>query len=183
MRANSLFLVLLGWAGPLMAQRAHQLELGGYASSTRFDRLMHLHWRIGAGLRLGYLVTNVLGFEMEGSLAQPRTQTPLVFTTVRWISASAVLNVGAGRHHPYLLGGYTRIQYGGTNDAPYDLGDHAIHGAVGDRIRLMDGAALRLEGRAIFAPRTDPRFGGRWLGHLVGSVGVTMFAPVRHRLP
>ncbi len=179
MRANPLLLVVLACAAAApaaAAQRAHQIELGGYAAGTRYDHLMGLRWRIGAGVRLGYLVTGGLGLELEGNFAQPRTQTPLVFTTVRWASASAVLNVRAGLNTPYLLGGYTRIQYGGSNDAPYDFGDHAIHGAVGDRIRLFEGVAVRLEGRAIFAPRTDPRFGGTWAGHFVGSAGVTMFA-------
>jgi hypothetical protein len=181
MHSRLLLVALTACATPLAAQRAHQIELGGYASSTRFDRLMRLQWRVGAGLRLGYFITNSLGLELEGSLSQPRTQSPLAFTSVRWLSTSVVLNVRAGANTPYLLAGYTRIQYGGSNDAPYDFGDHAINGAVGDRIRLFEGALLRLEGRAIFAPRTDPQFGGRWVGHLVGSVGVTMVAPVRHR--
>ena len=176
LRSNRLLLVLTLCATSLTAQRAHQLELGGYAAGTRYDHLMNLRWRIGAGFRLGYFLTNGLGVELEGNLTQPRTQAPLVFTTVRWASASLVLNVRAGRNTPYLLGGYTRIQYGGSNDTPYDFGDHAIHGAVGDRITLIPGVSLRLEGRAIFAPRTDPRFGGSWAGHFVGSAGVTMFA-------
>jgi len=67
----------------------------------------------------------------------------------------------------------TRIQYG--SDPPYDYGDHAIHAGVGNRVFLFPGAALRLEGRAIFAPQTDPRFGGRWAGHVVGSFGLSMF--------
>ena len=176
LRSNRLLFVLILCAQSLTAQRAHQLELGGYVAGTRYDHLMNLRWRIGAGVRLGYFLTSGLGVELEGNLTQPRTQAPLVFTTVRWASASVVLNVRAGRNIPYLLGGYTRIQYGGANDAPYDFGDHAIHGAVGDRITLIEGVSLRLEGRAIFAPRTDPRFGGNWAGHFVGSAGVSMFA-------
>jgi hypothetical protein len=130
MQSKLLLVVLTACAAPLAAQRAHQIELGGYASSTRYDRLMRLQWRVGAGLRLGYFLTDALGLEVEGSLAQPRTQTPLAFTSVRWLSTSVVLNVQAGSNYPYLLAGYTRIQYGGSNDAPYDFGDHAVHGAV-----------------------------------------------------
>lgn len=176
MRSIPLFVALSACATSLAAQRAHQLELGGYGSVTRYDHLMGLKWRVGAGARLGYYLTGGLGLEIEGGFAQPRTQTPLVFTTTRWASASVVLNVRAGRNTPYLLGGYTRIDYGGANDAPFNFGDHAVHGAVGDRIRLIEGVALRLEGRAIFAPRTDPRFGGSWAGHVVGSFGLSMFA-------
>ncbi len=194
MRSIPVFAVLAASAAvvappPLTAQRAHQLELGGYGSFTRYDHLMNLQSRIGAGARLGYFINNGLGLELEGGIAQPRTQNPLVFTTVRWIAASVVLNLHAGRNVPYVLGGYTRIAYGGANDAPYDFSDHALHGAIGDRISLIPGVALRLEGRAIFAPRTDSRFGGSWAGYFVGSVGLSMFAlgrsgavPVRDRV-
>lgn len=176
MRSTSLLVTLLVCAPPLAAQRVHQIELGGFGSVIRYDHLMGLRWRAGAGTRIGVFLTNGLGVELEGGFAQPRTQTPLVFTTTRWIGASVVLNVRAGRNTPYLLGGYTRIDYGGANDAPYNFGDHAVHGAVGDRITLIEGVALRLEGRAIFAPRTDARFGGTWAGHVVGSFGLSMFA-------
>lgn len=179
MRSIPVFAVLAASAAsgvPLSAQRARQLELGGYASFTRYDHLMSLKSRIGVGARFGYFLSSGLGLELEGAIAQPRTQNPLVFTTVRWVAASAVLNMHAGRNVPYVLGGYTRIAYGGANDAPYDFSDHALHGAIGDRISLIPGVALRLEGRAIFAPRTDSRFGGSWAGHVVGSVGLSMFA-------
>jgi OOP family OmpA-OmpF porin len=160
------------------AQRARSLEFGGSVSVTRYDKLMGLGRRVGAGAHVGFFFTRRLSAELEGGFAQPRTQVPLVFTTVRWASASLVLNVGAGaRNLPYVLGGYTRIDYGGN--APYDFADHAVHGAVGDRILLFNGAAVRFEGRAIYAPSTDPRFGGKWAGHLVGSIGLTMFAPSR----
>lgn len=176
MRSTLLFVALAACTTPLAAQRAKQLELGGFGSAVRYDHLMGLGWRMGAGVRLGYFLTNGMGLEIEGGFAQPRTQTPLVFTTTRWASASLVLNVRAGRNVPYLLGGYTRMVYGGANDAPYNFGDHAVHGAIGDRITLIEGVALRLEGRAIFAPRTDSRFGGSWAGHVVGSFGLSMFA-------
>ena len=101
-----------------------------------------------------------VALEVGAGFSQPQTVIPFEFTTVRWASASLVLNVPIGaRQLPYILGGYTRIQYG--SDPPFNYGDHALHGAIGDRIFLFPGGALRLEGRAIFAPQTDPRFGGR----------------------
>lgn len=160
------------------AQRARGIEFGASASATRYDELMGLGRRVGVGAHFGYFLSSHLSVELEGGLAQPHTQVPLVFTTVQWGGASLVLNVGSGaRHLPFVLGGYTRISYGAT--APYDFADHAVHGAIGDRIFLFNGAAIRLEGRAIYAPSTDPRFGGKWAGHLAGSVGLTMFAPSR----
>jgi OOP family OmpA-OmpF porin len=178
MRSTRLVAALLvGAVAGLAAQRAHQLELGGYGSITRYDHLMGLDPRIGAGARLGYAFTDLLQLEIEFGLAQPHTRNLFGFTTVRWGGASLVLTVAPGRRNrPYLLGGYTRVDYGSAANAPYDFADHAVHGAIGDRFFVMDGVALRLEGRAIFAPRTDPRFGGEWAGHVVGSIGIAMFA-------
>ena len=178
MRSTSFVVALLvGAVAGLAAQRAHQLELGGYGSFTRYDHLMRLDPRIGAGARVGYAFTNLLQLEVEFGLAQPHQQNLFGFTTVRWGSASLVLNLSAGqRNRPYLLGGYTRIDYGSSATVPYDFADHAVHGAIGDRVFVMDGVAVRLEGRGIFAPKTDGRFGGEWAGHVVGSIGIAMFA-------
>jgi outer membrane protein OmpA-like peptidoglycan-associated protein len=163
-----------------LAQRAHHFEFGGSGTVTHYDRLMHLATRPGAGAHVGYFLTEALSLEIDGGVTQPPTGIPLVFTTVRWVGASLALNAAVGSHNaPYLLGGYTRIDYGA--DPPYDFGDHAVHGAVGDRVFLIPGVALRVEGRAVFAPRTDARFGGRWAGHVIASFGVTMFPGTRHQ--
>ena len=170
--------VLAALAGPLSAQRAHHVELGGSVSGTRYDHLMRLPDHVGVLVHLGYFLTPGLELEAAGGFSQPHTAIPFEFTTVSWASASAVLNFPIGsRQLPYLLGGYTRIRYGA--DPPYNYGDHAVHGAIGDRVFLFPGAALRIEGRAIFAPQTDARFGGRWAGHVVGSLGLSLFTGTR----
>lgn len=166
--------MLVGVVMPLRGQRAHQFELGASVSATRYDHLMGLPDHVGMVGHVGYFLSRGVSIEAAGGFSQPQTSIPFEFTTVRWASASVVLNIPAGsRNLPYLLGGYTRIQYG--SNPPYDYGDHAVHAGIGDRVFLFPGAALRLEGRAIFAPQTDPRFGGRWAGHLVGSFGLSMF--------
>ncbi|HKE91554.1 MAG TPA: hypothetical protein VKB45_14565 [Gemmatimonadales bacterium] len=175
MRLATVSLVVLsGLAGPLSAQRPHHLELGGSVAATRYDHLMGLPDHIGVLVHVGYLLTPAFALEAAGGFSQPQTAIPLEFTTVSWASASSVLNFPLGsRQLPYLLAGYTRIRYGA--EPPYDYGDHAVHGAIGDRVFLFPGAALRIEGRAIFAPHTNQRFGGRWAGHVVGSLGVSLF--------
>src|SRR5439155_328820 len=52
--------------------------------------------------------------------------------------------------------------------------DDAVHGAIGDRIFLGDRAALRLEVRGVYAPSTGFA-GGDWAGHVVGSLGLSVF--------
>jgi hypothetical protein len=166
--------MLVGVVMTLRGQRAHQVELGASVSATRHDHLMGLPDHVGIVGHVGYFLSRSLAIEAAGGFSQPQTSIPFEFTTVRWASASVVLNIPAGsRNLPYLLGGYTRIQYG--SHLPSDYGDHAVHAGIGDRVFLFPGAALRLEGRAIFAPQTDPRFGGRWAGHVVGSLGLSMF--------
>ncbi|HKC46904.1 MAG TPA: outer membrane beta-barrel protein, partial [Gemmatimonadales bacterium] len=172
--ATASLVVLSGLAGPLAAQRAHHFELGGSVAATRYDHLMGLPDHVGVLVHVGYFLTPVFALEAAGGFSQPHTAIPFEFTTVSWAGASVVLNFPLGsRQLPYLMGGYTRIRYGG--DPPYDYGDHAVHGAIGDRVFLFPGAALRIEGRAIFAPHTDARFDGRWAGHVVGSLGVSLF--------
>jgi OOP family OmpA-OmpF porin len=179
-RTATLAVVVMGAAANLAGQWAHQVELGGSVSVTHFDQLMDLPNHIGIMGHVGYFLTRGIGIEAAAGFSQPETSIPLQFTTVRWLSASVVLNAPLGsRNLPYLLGGYTRIDYG--SDAPYNYGDHAVHAAVGDRVFLFPGAALRLEARAIFAPQTDPRFGGRWAGHVVGSFGLSMFTGSHRR--
>jgi hypothetical protein len=134
MRSTSCVAALLvGAVAGLAAQRAHQIELGGYGSIIRYDHLMGLDPRIGAGARLGYAFTDLLQLDIEFGLAQPHIRSQFGFTTVRWGGASLVLNVAPSRRNrPYLLGGYTRIDYGSAASTPYDFADHAVHGAVGD---------------------------------------------------
>src|SRR2546422_251241 len=59
---------------------------------------------------------------------------------------------------------------------PYRFADNAVHGALGDRVFLGPRAALRLEVRAIYAPSTHASFGPGWAGHVVGSLGLSVFA-------
>lgn len=179
-RTTACILVVVGWTTALLGQRAHQVELGGSVSSTRYDHLMGLPDHVGVLAHVAYYLSRGVALEAGAGFSQPQTTIPFEFTTVRWASASLVLNLPVGsRQLPYVLGGYTRIQYG--SDPPFNYGDHAVHGAIGDRIFLFPGAALRLEGRAIFAPQTDSRFGGRWAGHVVGSLGLSLFTGVRTR--
>ncbi len=56
----------------------------------------------------------------------------------------------------------------------YKFSDNAVHGAIGDRLFVGERVALRIEGRAIYAPST--RFSsGNWAGHISGSAGLSIF--------
>src|SRR2546429_23442 len=88
---------------------------------------------------------------------------------------SARTSSKSGAPRPLFNGrvGFSRLDFEKT--APSRFTDNAIHGALGDRLFLGDRAALRVEVRGIYAPNTGLT-GADWAGHVVGSVGLSVFA-------
>src|SRR3989442_13595728 len=158
--------------GRLGAQRAHQFELGALGSFTRYDRAFGLEDRVGGGARLGYFFTDVVGAELDVGYQDLSPRTGSASPTLALGGASLILNFGSPRQLFYILGGYSRLDFEKT--APYRFTDDAVHGAIGDRLFLGDRAALRLEGRAIYAPNIGFA-AALWAGHLVGSVRLALF--------
>src|SRR2546430_2461094 len=156
----------------LVAQRAHQFEFGAFGSFTRYDKVFNLDSQIGGGGRLGYFFNNVVSAELEGGYESPNPKTGSAAPTLALGSASLVLNFGTARNLFYVLGGYSRLDF--ENIAPYRFTDNAVHGAIGDRIFLGDRAALRFEVRGFYTPNTGFA-SGDWAGHVVGSLGLSVF--------
>src|SRR5437899_1446970 len=157
----------------LVAQRAHQFEFGAFGSFTRYDKVFNLDNQIGGGGRLGYFFTNVVSAELDGGYQSPNPKTGSASPTLAHGSASLVLNFGTARNLFYLLGGYSRLDF--EKQAPYRFTDNAVHGAVGDRVFLGERAALRLEARGVYAPSTKAPFGSSWAGHIIATVGLSLF--------
>src|SRR5213596_249445 len=156
----------------LVAQRAHQFEFGAFGSFTRYDKVFNLDSQIGGGGRLGYFFNNVVSAELDGGYQSPNPKTGSAAPTLALGSASLVLNFGTARNLFYILGGYSRLDF--EKAGPYRFTDDAVHGAIGDRIFLGDHAALRLEVRGFYTPNTGFA-GGDWAGHIVGSLGLSVF--------
>src|SRR6266568_4192457 len=156
----------------LVAQRAHQFEFGAFGSFTRYDKVFNLDSQIGGGGRLGYFFSNVVSAEVDAGYQSPDPKTGSASPTLTHGSASLVLNFGTARNLFYLLGGYSRLDFEKT--VPYRFTDNAVHGAIGDRIFLGDRAALRFEVRGFYTPNTGFA-GGDWAGHVVGSLGLSVF--------
>ncbi|MDP3909543.1 MAG: thrombospondin type 3 repeat-containing protein [Gemmatimonadales bacterium] len=174
MRA-SLTVVLLGIAPlSLAAQRTHQFEINAFGSFTRYDQVFTLDNQFGGGGRLGYFFSPVVSVELDIGYQQPTIKSGGAGATpaVSLGGASLVLNFGGERNLFYLLGGYSRWAWG--DHADYSFTDNGIHGAIGDRIFFSDRVALRLEARGVYAPSTGIA-GGDWAGHVVGSVGLSIF--------
>src|SRR5205814_134758 len=147
--------LLLGLlAGPALAQRAEQIEISGFGSFTRYDRAFLLKSQFGGGIRIGYYTSNRIGIELEGGYQSPIHVFGTQTATLSLASASLVLNYPAGKSNEfYILGGYTRLTFGDA--APYSFTDNGLHGAIGDRVFFGQHWALRLEGKAIWSPKTN----------------------------
>jgi outer membrane protein OmpA-like peptidoglycan-associated protein len=175
MRKPALILALgLGATSVVAAQRTHQFELGAFGEYTRYDRGFRLDNRAGGGARLGYFFSDVVGLEVGASFEQPRPFGSSAGGNLAAGSASVSLNFGGERNLFYLLGGYSRLSFtsmpGGNG-----FDDNAVHGAVGDRFFLGERVAVRLEARGIYAPSPRAPAGPPWAGHVVGSLGLSLF--------
>src|SRR6267142_834031 len=180
MRARMTLVVLAIAAVPtLAAQRAHQFEIGAFGSFTRYDRAFNLDKQIGGGGRLGYFFGQVVGLEVAVGYQSPSAATGSATATLTDFSSSLMLNFGGERNIFYILGGYSHLDF--EKAPPYRFSDHAVHGALGDRIFLGDQVALRLEVRGIYAPNTGFVGGGDWAGHIVGSLGLSIFSSGGYR--
>jgi outer membrane protein OmpA-like peptidoglycan-associated protein len=158
----------------LPAQRAHQFEVGAFGSYTRYDRAYGLDNQIGVGGRWGYFFGEGVGLEVDAGLQSPNHASGAKPNFIPF-SASLILNLAAGdRNIFYLIGGYSRLDFGPSASFPA-FADNGMHGGIGDRIFLGPRAALRLEVRGIYAPSTRAPVSTDWAGHIVGSLGLSVF--------
>src|SRR5713101_333610 len=178
MRRSMVLAAILALAGRgLAGQHAGQWEAGAFSSYTRYDPSFGLAQRPGGGIRLGYLVGDLVGVEGDLLFQPEYTVTPISGTPVTLQpligSASLVLNaVHARRLMVYALGGYTLLDFG--TRAPYRFTDNAAHGGAGVRLFLTERVALRLEGRAIYTVGTKSTFSSN-PKHYVATLGLSVF--------
>jgi len=174
MRARTPLLLLCLNAVPALCvgQHTHQFEIGAFGSYTRYDRAFMLDKQIGGGGRLGYFFSPVVGIEVDAGYQQPTPAAGGANASLQLGSASLVLNMGNQHNLFYILGGYSRLAFGDRSG--YRFTDNGVHGAIGDRVFLGERVALRIEGRAIYAPKTGFS-SGNWAGHIVGSLGLAIF--------
>ncbi len=176
-RLGSLVVVLTLVAVHAAAQHTGQFEAGAFGAYTHYDPAFGLAQKVGGGVRLGYLVGDLVGVEGD-LLFQPEygfsaggasaTLQPLI------ASASLVVNaLRADRLIVYALGGYTVLDFG--NRAPYRFTDNAVHGGAGVRLFLSDRIALRVEGRAVYSPKTQSSFGPTTAKHYLVTAGLSVF--------
>ena len=161
----------------LEAQYDRRYEVGIFGAFTKYDKAFNLADKPGGGVRFAYALTPMIDLEVEALFQSPQDVgtahiEPLIG------SGSLVVNaLNASRMSVYVLGGYSRLDFGGTN--PYRFTDGGFHGGAGAKFFMSSRFALRFEARGIYTPSTTSAFpgGSKNATHLMASAGFAFFQP------
>jgi len=158
---------------PAAAQRAQNIEFGGFGSWWRFDRSFLIKNGFGGGARIGYNLSDRISLEVTGDYVPTTNLAATQDITVSTVSAGLVLNFPVGDQSSILAsGGYSRMIFGKA--APYDFTQHLVYGGLGFRLFLSHHVALRGDVRAQYRP-DNPFFSNAFTGEVQGSAGVSYF--------
>ena len=161
--------LLVASGSTLVAQRAHDFDLGVFGAYTSYDRAFNLDYGMGGGARLTYYPTNHIGlgadvlFQREQDVpgSPGATMDPLVGGLNLLVRLPAML---------YVVAGYSRLDFG--KSAPYAFTDGGVHGGLGLQVPIGGNVGVLLEGRAIHSPST--RLAGQQRAtHIVGLIGLS----------
>src|SRR5206468_1004225 len=172
-RLAPLCAVVARTATRLDAQYARRYEVGLFGAFTKYDKAFGLADKPGGGVRFAYALTPMVDLEVEALFQSPQDVgtahiEPLIG------SGSLVVNaLNASRMSVYVLGGYSRLDFGATS--PYRFTDGGVHGGAGAKFFMRSRLALRFEARGIYTPTTNSSFGQKSATHLVGSAGLAFF--------
>ena len=102
-------------------------------------------------------MTPLIGLEVEALFQSPQNITSTSEIEPLIGSGSLVINtLNASRMTVYVLGGYSRLDFGGTN--PYKFTDGGFHSGAGIKMYMSSRLAFRFEARGIFSPQTQSTF-------------------------
>jgi OmpA-OmpF porin, OOP family len=172
--AAAVAVLVLGSAS-LSAQYDRRYEVGLFGGFTKYDDAFQLGNKSGGGVRFAYSINPLLALEVEGLFQSPQDVSSVHVEPLIG-SASLVVNaLNKSRMSAYVLGGYTRLDFG--NSSPYDFTDGGFHGGAGAKFYLSSRVALRIEGRGIYTAETKSTFasGSQSATHIVGSAGLSFF--------
>src|SRR5467141_4599050 len=165
-------------ATTLTAQYERRYEVGLFGAFTKYDKAFNLADKIGGGVRFAYGLTPMIGLEVDALFQSPQNVAPSVQIEPLIGSASLIVNaLNAPRMSVYVLGGYSRLDFGATS--PYRFTDGGFHGGVGAKFFMSSRVALRFEARGIYTPSTTSAFpgGSKNATHLMASAGFAFFQP------
>jgi peptidoglycan-associated lipoprotein len=123
------------------AQKAGNVEVGGFGQFTRTDRAWHVQNGFGLGGRLGVFLNRYWELEATAATSSFNNEPPRAAGSTRntTFTGQVNLNVPLGRHSLLLEAGAGGERFAGHNDFTVPLGG-------GLRFMLGDVAALRFDG-------------------------------------
>lgn len=162
----------------LEAQYDRRYEVGLFGAFTKYDKAFNLANKPGGGVRFAYALTPMIGLEVEALFQSPQNTGASTQIEPMIGAGSLVINtLNASRMTVYVLGGYSRLDFGGTS--PYRFTDGGFHGGAGAKFYMSSRFALRFEARGIYTPNTTSAFpgGSKNAMHLMASAGFAFFQP------
>jgi outer membrane protein OmpA-like peptidoglycan-associated protein len=166
-------LLVLG-TSPLYAQYQRRYEVGLFGSYTKYDKTFTgLDNELGGGVRFAYGLGPKASLEVEALFQAPKTIATSDIEPMIGSASLLLYPLNARRMSFYVLGGYSRLDFGGTS--PYRFTDGGVHGGAGIKLFVSSRLAWRFEARGIYTPTTSSTFGPKNATHLVGSAGVSFF--------
>lgn len=165
-------LTLAGFVTTASAQigQARQIELGGYAGLSRYDRTgLALANEFGAGGRLAYFLSRLISIEAAGDFTETNEGTAIDRINVTRLAA-------LGLFHFRILGlylgtGFERTYYRGKRTGE----ESGFTVVFGDRMPFGGRAALRIEGRTSFYPSSSLRGPDQSVVNFAVSAGLSIF--------
>lgn len=158
---------------PAAAQKAQNIEFGGFGSWWRFDRSFFIANGFGGGVRIGYNFSDKIGVEITGDYIATTNLAATQNIQVSTISGALVMNFPLNDHMTLLAsGGYSRMVFG--PDPPYSFQQNLLNGGLGLRAFISRHVALRGDLRAQYTPK-NPFFSDLWTGQVQASVGASYF--------
>jgi len=171
----AVFVILaLGSSSRLAAQYNRRYEVGLFGAYTKYDPTFGLANKPGGGARFSYALNPKVSLEVEAIFQSPQDITATSSTIEPMIgSGSVIVNVlNQKRATFYVLGGYSRLDFGGTD--PYHFTDGGWHGGGGAKLYVSSRLALRLDARALYTPSSTSGFTDK-ATHYVGTAGLAFF--------
>ena len=164
--------MLVALSSSLSAQYARRYEVGLFGAFTKYDNSFGLANKLGGGVRFAYAVTPMIGLEVEALFQSPQDVSTVHIEPMIGGGSLVINTLNASRMTVYVLGGYSRLDFGGSN--PYRFTDGGIHSGAGVKLYMSSRYAFRFEARGIYTPTTTSSFGTK-ATHIVASAGLAFF--------
>ena len=178
MRKLAPILLILAVNGTaLAAQYQRRYEVGLFGAFTKYDKAFNLANKVGGGVRFAYAMTHMVSLEVDALFQSPQDVGTAHIEPIIGSGSLVINTLNASRMSIYVLGGYSRLDFGSTS--PYRFTDGGFHAGAGAKFFMSSRVALRFEARGIYTPNTTSTFPGgpTNVTHLVASAGFAFFQP------